>query len=576
MAFLRCTNQYGLRKDFPLTAKHMTVGRDLNNLIVIDDPSVSNNHAVVNLINGAWLLSDIGSTNGIFFEGSRVDKVQLKSGTEFTIGNVICSFIQEKKLEQNDNTKPIKTVQKAHSAVTSFTLTVLSYINSSRLGPLVVCMLVFGCLMGTMVPDAVFHKHQIIPIILLFLASMPLSIKAGLYAMNVEALNLKRALICFVFTMLLGIALLLSFYWFLEDFKFQGGANKNLIGLQLILKIFQWAVVIKNDPSANVLEQFLGMAIGVGLLEELTKSLPAIWLVFVSEKKISTKDLLTVGFFSGLGFGVGEALYTYAPWSGSNMTGELLIRWFQCVPGHAVYAACDAVFLSFLAPKIKNHCLNNGFLLFGNICLAMVTISVVHALYNLLCGFSIIVTIALEVASLGLLYFSVMYAEGIKMGNLLSNAATTAKEVRNATWINTFFGQNGSFKSLYKWSFVLALSAITIFAQEEPLHYSSSDYSETETETEPHFDNGFHEGQSVSWVTQHGNYLYYVSGIIEDPSGNEGMLQVKISKVKSQFRDQGIRPPGVSQVNQFIEPVSPFFIGQSVLVSLSQLSRSGY
>jgi hypothetical protein len=49
------------------------IGRDLDNEIVLADPTVSGRHAVINLREGAWWVEDLGSTNGTYVNGATVE-----------------------------------------------------------------------------------------------------------------------------------------------------------------------------------------------------------------------------------------------------------------------------------------------------------------------------------------------------------------------------------------------------------------------------------------------------------------------------------------------------------------------
>ena len=66
-----------------------TLGRDVNNSIVIDDTFASAEHAVLTYRGRAWYVEDLGSTNGTYVNGSRVDGVAaLGFGDEIQIGQV--------------------------------------------------------------------------------------------------------------------------------------------------------------------------------------------------------------------------------------------------------------------------------------------------------------------------------------------------------------------------------------------------------------------------------------------------------------------------------------------------------
>jgi hypothetical protein len=66
-----------------------TLGRDVNNTVVLDDPYVSGEHAVLTYRGRAWHIEDLGSTNGTFVNGEIVAAVEpLGFGDVLTIGGV--------------------------------------------------------------------------------------------------------------------------------------------------------------------------------------------------------------------------------------------------------------------------------------------------------------------------------------------------------------------------------------------------------------------------------------------------------------------------------------------------------
>jgi hypothetical protein len=65
------------------------LGRDVNNAIVVDDPFASAEHAVLTYRGRSWYLEDLGSTNGSYINGRRVDGVApMGFGDELQIGQV--------------------------------------------------------------------------------------------------------------------------------------------------------------------------------------------------------------------------------------------------------------------------------------------------------------------------------------------------------------------------------------------------------------------------------------------------------------------------------------------------------
>jgi pSer/pThr/pTyr-binding forkhead associated (FHA) protein len=66
-----------------------TLGRDVNNAIVIEDPFASSEHAVLTYRGRGWFVEDLGSTNGTYVNGRAVAAVApLGFGDEVAIGQV--------------------------------------------------------------------------------------------------------------------------------------------------------------------------------------------------------------------------------------------------------------------------------------------------------------------------------------------------------------------------------------------------------------------------------------------------------------------------------------------------------
>src|SRR3972149_3698419 len=71
---LKLTMRQGPRTDqsFELLKDVHTIGREAGNDIIINDPQVSRHHARLTLQGNAYILEDLGSTNGSFVNGRRV------------------------------------------------------------------------------------------------------------------------------------------------------------------------------------------------------------------------------------------------------------------------------------------------------------------------------------------------------------------------------------------------------------------------------------------------------------------------------------------------------------------------
>ncbi|HEV2250080.1 MAG TPA: DUF3662 and FHA domain-containing protein [Candidatus Limnocylindria bacterium] len=75
-----------VRREVPLGAEPITVGRDPKNDIVLDDRRVSRRHAEVRLRLGRYTLYDLQSTNGTFVNGRRIAEMVLSHDDRISIG----------------------------------------------------------------------------------------------------------------------------------------------------------------------------------------------------------------------------------------------------------------------------------------------------------------------------------------------------------------------------------------------------------------------------------------------------------------------------------------------------------
>jgi membrane peptidoglycan carboxypeptidase len=62
------------------------IGRDPDGEVVLPQPAVSRRHALLECRNGQWLLSDAGSTNGLWWQGQRVEALLLRDGDRVRLG----------------------------------------------------------------------------------------------------------------------------------------------------------------------------------------------------------------------------------------------------------------------------------------------------------------------------------------------------------------------------------------------------------------------------------------------------------------------------------------------------------
>ena len=87
-----CNNQ---TKAYALPEQGVKIGRDPGQCqLALQDPDVSSLHAFMCCKNGAWMLQDLGSTNGTYVNGNKITTVGLKSGDRIKFGASVSAKIE--------------------------------------------------------------------------------------------------------------------------------------------------------------------------------------------------------------------------------------------------------------------------------------------------------------------------------------------------------------------------------------------------------------------------------------------------------------------------------------------------
>jgi pSer/pThr/pTyr-binding forkhead associated (FHA) protein len=84
----------GARRTFRLDGP-ATVGRETECDVPLGSPTVSRRHALVAPDGEGWIVRDLGSGNGTFLDGRRVDEARLLNGVALRFGSVPAWFEEE-------------------------------------------------------------------------------------------------------------------------------------------------------------------------------------------------------------------------------------------------------------------------------------------------------------------------------------------------------------------------------------------------------------------------------------------------------------------------------------------------
>jgi predicted Zn finger-like uncharacterized protein len=78
---------------YPIDKPRMILGRGVGSDLQLPDSEVSRRHAMLEIRGDEATVTDLGSTNGTFVEGVRVEKAAVTSNQEFSLGTTTLMFI---------------------------------------------------------------------------------------------------------------------------------------------------------------------------------------------------------------------------------------------------------------------------------------------------------------------------------------------------------------------------------------------------------------------------------------------------------------------------------------------------
>lgn len=84
--------QDGLQKGrrYELNGLLLIIGRRESCDVALSDSSISRRHAQLELLEGTWVLTDLGSTNGTYVNGSRIHTQEVVAGDAIKFGSILC------------------------------------------------------------------------------------------------------------------------------------------------------------------------------------------------------------------------------------------------------------------------------------------------------------------------------------------------------------------------------------------------------------------------------------------------------------------------------------------------------
>ncbi len=87
---LRANSGLALGTIYPLNLNRNVLGRSVDAMVPVDDSKVSRNHASVDIQNGFHYLVDLGSINGTFLNGHKIERAMpISVGDELRIGSSV-------------------------------------------------------------------------------------------------------------------------------------------------------------------------------------------------------------------------------------------------------------------------------------------------------------------------------------------------------------------------------------------------------------------------------------------------------------------------------------------------------
>jgi RsiW-degrading membrane proteinase PrsW (M82 family) len=181
------------------------------------------------------------------------------------------------------------------------------------------------------------------------------------------------------------------------------------------------SAVIGTTRAPEILVRLVGFVFGVGLLEELVKAIPVLWIFVRNREPGTIREITYLGCISGFAFGVTEAVAYSVFYAQGVVRGDMgldayivvqLTRLITLPLLHAVFAGISA---HFIALGVETPELKRALILVG-----LAIAALVHGLYNTFSG-----TLVGFVLAIGAVLLFIAYVRSVETMRLAVRAAAS-------------------------------------------------------------------------------------------------------------------------------------------------------
>ena len=111
-----------------LAEEVITIGRSPDNMIQLEDASVSSRHAELRATDKTYQLRDLGSTNGTMVNGSSATEIRLRHGDRIRFGGIQARFETEGAMTA---TQPLPVADKVQARAATTSMRPSDFANAS-------------------------------------------------------------------------------------------------------------------------------------------------------------------------------------------------------------------------------------------------------------------------------------------------------------------------------------------------------------------------------------------------------------------------------------------------------------